>query len=61
MKPKRSKTWDIKMNWLRDKYILKHKRVYWDKGNNNNSDYFTKHYLRVFTYYNDLLMSILHT
>ena len=28
MKPKRSKTWDIKWHWLRDKKLLEQLRVY---------------------------------
>ena len=42
MKPKRSKTWDMKWQWLRDKEVLEQLRVYWDKGKNNDADYFTK-------------------
>ena len=39
MKPKRSKTWDMKWQWLRDKEVLEQLRVYWDKGTNNDTDY----------------------
>ena len=56
MKPKKSKTWDMNMNWLRDKEVLKQTRVYWDKGKNNDADYFTKHFLPVFTGGNDLVI-----
>ena len=38
MKPKKSKTWDMNMHWLRDKEVLKQIRVYWDKGKNNDTD-----------------------
>ena len=44
MKPKRSKTWEMKWQWLRDKEFLEQLRVYWDKGMNNDNDYFTKHH-----------------
>ena len=32
------------MHWLRDKEVLKHIRIYWDKGKNNDAEYFTKHF-----------------
>ena len=32
----------MKMNWLGEKYILRKIRVYWDKDDNNNAEYFTK-------------------
>ena len=32
------------MHWLRDKEVFKQILVYWDKGKNNESDYFTKHF-----------------
>ena len=44
MKPKKSKTWDMNMHWLRDKEVLKQIRVYWDKGKNNDAKYFTEHF-----------------
>ena len=44
MKPKCSKTWDIKWRWLRYKEVLDKLRVYWDIGANNDADYFTKHH-----------------
>ena len=34
----------MNMHWLRDKEVLKHIRVYWDKVKNNDADYFTKHF-----------------
>ena len=42
MKPKSSKTWDMKNNWLSEKDILKQIQIYWDKGDNNDTEYFTK-------------------
>ena len=44
LRQKRSKTWDMKWNWLRDRETQNHLNVYWDKGSNNNADYFTKHH-----------------
>jgi hypothetical protein len=44
IKQRRSKTWDMRWNWLRDKATHKQLRIYWDKGLNNNADYFTKHH-----------------
>ena len=44
IKPKRSKTWDIKWHWLREKEDLEKLRVCWYKGKNNDVDYFTKHH-----------------
>ena len=32
------------MHWLRDKEFLKQIRVLWDKGKNNDADYFIKHF-----------------
>ena len=34
----------MKWHWLRDKDVLEQLRVYWDKGMNNDADYFTKHH-----------------
>ena len=34
----------MKWNWLREKEVLEQLRVYWDKGTNNEADYFTKHH-----------------
>ena len=44
MKPNKSKTWDMNMHWLCDKEVLKQILVYWDRGKNNDADYFTKHF-----------------
>ena len=44
IKQRRSKTWDMRWNWLRDKATHKQLRMYWDKGENNKADYFTKHH-----------------
>ena len=42
---KRSKTWDMRYHWLREKITKKMLDIYWDKGSNNHADYFTKHYI----------------
>ena len=39
---KRSKSWDMRFHWLRDKETLDTIKVYWDSGKNNKADYFTK-------------------
>ena len=44
MKLKRSKIWDMKWHWFRDKEVLEKLRIYWDKGMNNDADYFIKHH-----------------
>ena len=44
MKPKRSKTWDMKWHWLIEKQVLEQLRVYWYKVTNNDADYFTNHH-----------------
>ena len=44
MNPKKYQKWDMNMHWLRDKEVLKQIRVYWDKGKNNDADYFTKNF-----------------
>ena len=41
---KRSKAWDMRYNWLRQEDIRKILKIYWDKGVNNDADYFTKHH-----------------
>ena len=43
MKPKRSKTLDMKWHWLRDKEFFDQLRVYWDRGTKNDAGYFMKH------------------
>ena len=44
LRQKKSKSWDMRYHWLRDKEQQKHLRVFWDKGLNNGADYFTKHH-----------------
>ena len=47
IKPKRSKTRDIKGHWLRYKKVLDQLRVYWYRGTKNYAYYFTKHHLPI--------------
>ena len=45
IKQRRSKTWDMPWNWLRDKETHQQLRsMYWARGTDNNADYFTKHH-----------------
>ena len=44
IRQRRSKTWDMRWNWLRDERTKEQISVYWDKGINNDTDYFTKHH-----------------
>ena len=41
---KRSKTWDMRYNWLCDRAAQKEVFIYWNKGTNKDADYFTKHH-----------------
>ena len=42
--PRKSKSWDLRLNWLRCREAQQQFRCYWDKGPNNNGDYSTKHH-----------------
>ena len=44
IRKKKSKAWDMKYHWMKQKIIDKIFSVYWDRGVNNNGDYFTKHH-----------------
>jgi hypothetical protein len=44
IRQRRSKTWDMRWNWLRSIAARQQLRMYWDKGTNNKADYFTKHH-----------------
>lgn len=44
MKQKRSKSWDMRYNWLRCREAQKQVKIYWEPGKDNNADYFTKHH-----------------
>ena len=41
---KRSKSWDMRYYWLRDRQTKQQFLFFWDKGSNNDADYFTKHH-----------------
>ena len=42
--PKRSKAMDMRFYWLRDRANQGQFQLYWDKGDSNLADYFTKHH-----------------
>ena len=44
IRQKRSKSWDMRYHWIRDQQLQNTIRVYWDKGQNNKADYFTKNH-----------------
>ena len=44
MRTKRSKSWDMKYNWLRERTAQQQFEVKWEKGATNQADYFTKHH-----------------
>ena len=44
MKEKRSKTWDMRYNWLRDVPAKLNFDIIWKKGTENMADYFTKNH-----------------
>jgi len=41
---KKSKSWDLRLLWLRCRAAQDQFRIYWDKGKNNWGDYHTKHH-----------------
>ena len=44
IRQKKSTSWDMRCNWLRDRNQQKQFRFYWNKGEGNLADYFTKHH-----------------
>ena len=48
LRQKKSKSWDMKFHWLRNKEQMKHLRVYWERGKKNKADYFTKHHPTIY-------------
>ena len=44
MRIQRSKTWDMRWNWLRQKQQQNIFKFVWEKGTENKADYFTKHH-----------------
>ena len=41
---KKSKSWDMRYHWLRDKITHKIIKVFWKEGSDNNADYSTKNH-----------------
>ena len=41
---KRSKAWDMRYHWLRDRQTQRQFNIFWEKGVTNDADYFTKHH-----------------
>ena len=44
MRHKKSKSWDMRLWWLKDRVVANHFKIFWDAGENNYADYFTKHF-----------------
>ena len=44
LKHKRSKTWNMRWYWLKDKVNQKYFHIYWQQGANNKADYHSKHF-----------------
>ena len=44
MRHKKSKSWDMRYWWLKEKTAQSEFDIFWDKGVNNWADYFTKHF-----------------
>ena len=44
IRQKRSKSWDMRYHWIREQQNQNNIKVFWDKGENNKADYFTKHH-----------------
>ena len=44
---RRSKSWDMRYHWLRDRLTQLQFNIYWQPGVDNRGDYFTKHHTTV--------------
>ena len=44
IKPRKSKTWDMRYHWLEDRIFQKQIQLIWKRGIYNWSDYFNKHH-----------------
>ena len=44
MRLKKSKMWDMRWNWLRQKEIQDECKIRWEKGKNNQANLFSKHH-----------------
>ena len=40
----KSKSWDMRRHWLRDNKTHEYIRVFWESGDTNDADYFSKHH-----------------
>ena len=58
IKQRRSKTWDMRWNWMRDPKTKEQIKTYWDRGVNNLADYPTKHHPPI--YHKKLRPTYLH-
>ncbi len=45
IKIKKSKAWDMRYHWLREKIAQQNLRIFWDRGVRNYADYYTKHHI----------------
>ena len=48
IKMKKSKAWDMRFHWLREKMAHEHLRIYWQPGSTNYADYYTKHHPTIY-------------
>ena len=44
IRQKKSKSWDMRFNWLRDRKLQQQFHFYWDKGIHNDADYNLKYH-----------------
>ena len=44
LKEKKSKAWDMRLYWIKDRVNNKEFHIYWEAGAKNFGDYFTKHF-----------------
>ena len=44
LKAKKSKTWDMRYNWIKDREQQNQFYIYWKQGSDNHGDYYTKHF-----------------
>jgi len=55
---KKSKSWDMKYFWLRDRKEQRQFKFTWDYGDQNEGDYFTKHHATI--YHRDMRPRYIH-
>jgi len=44
IKPRKSKTWDMRYHWIEDRIKKQEIQLIWKPGKYNRADYFTKHH-----------------